>query len=197
MAAGNQVRANADMQRMDNALEIMRERLDDLLELSQAGRLTDTSELIRFNELVAEALELVHGRLSQRGIAVRVEENLPSITGDHRRLLEVIQNLLDNAAKFMGNQAKPMIEIGQRGEEDGKPVFFVKDNGMGIPPEHHEKIFGIFNKLDPKAEGTGIGLSLVKKIIEVHGGRIWVESRRAPGPLFVSPCRVARSGTSG
>ncbi|MGA7193864.1 MAG: ATP-binding protein, partial [Anaerolineales bacterium] len=78
----------------------------------------------------------------------------------------------------------PIIEIGQRGEEDGKPIFFVKDNGMGIAPQYHERIFGLFNKLDPQSEGTGIGLALVKRIIEVHGGRIWVESEPGKGSTF-------------
>jgi hypothetical protein len=87
----------------------------------------------------------------------------------------------DNAVKYIGNQPDPHIEIGQRGEEDGKPVFYVKDNGNGIAPEYHERIFGLFNKLDAKAEGTGIGLTLVKRIVEVHGGRVWLESDGVPG----------------
>ena len=91
-----------------------------------------------------------------------------------------MQNLLDNAAKYMGAQAKPHIEVGHQGVEDGKPIFFVRDNGMGISPEHHERIFGLFNKLGPVSEGTGIGLALVKRIIELHGGRIWVESASSP-----------------
>jgi len=96
-----------------------------------------------------------------------------------------MQNLIDNAAKYMGGQKEPRIEIGQRGEQDGKPVFFVRDNGMGIAPEHHERIFGLFNKLDARSEGTGVGLALVKRIIEVHGGRIWVESVSGMGSTFL------------
>ena len=184
IAAGNAPRAHTDLQRISGAMDIMQERLDDLLELSRAGRLTDKLEVIRFEDLVAAALELVHGRISQHSIKVWIHENLPSIKGDRHRLLEVMQNLMDNAAKFMGEQTDPVIEIGQYGEEEGNPIFFVKDNGMGIPPEHHEKIFGIFNKLDTKAEGTGIGLALVKKIIEAHGGRIWVESVPSQGSTF-------------
>ena len=84
----------------------------------------------------------------------------------------------------MGDQTDPQIEIGQSGEDDGKPVFFVKDNGMGISSEYHERIFGIFNKLDARSEGTGIGLALVKSIIEVHGGRVWVESGFRKGSTF-------------
>jgi signal transduction histidine kinase len=173
-------RIQNDLQRMESAMDTMQERLDNLLDLSRAGQLSDNTELINLNDLVAEALELVHGRISQRGIKVQVQDGLPQIMGNRGRLLEVIQNLVDNAAKFMGDQSDPRIEIGQQGEENGKPIFFVKDNGMGIALEHQEKIFGIFNKLDQKAEGSGIGLSLVRKIIESHGGRIWVESDPSP-----------------
>jgi signal transduction histidine kinase len=84
----------------------------------------------------------------------------------------------------MGDQTDPLIEVGQQGEEDGKPVFFIRDNGIGIAPEYHERIFGLFNKLNAKSEGTGIGLTLVKKIIEFHGGRIWVQSEAGKGSTF-------------
>ena len=100
--------------------------------------------------------------------------------------MEVLQNLLDNAAKFMGDQKEPRIEIGQCGEdaEHGMPILYVKDNGIGIPSEHHDRIFGLFNKLDPNAEGTGIGLAIVRRIIEVHGGRIWAQSEVGMGSTF-------------
>ena len=81
----------------------------------------------------------------------------------------------DNAAKYSGDQQKPMIEIGTR-QRHGAPVIFVKDNGMGIEHQHLSKIFGLFDKLDPTSEGTGIGLAIVKRIIETHGGKVWVES---------------------
>jgi two-component system sensor kinase FixL len=77
----------------------------------------------------------------------------------------------------MGDQKEPRIDIGQDGTDvDGKPIFFIQDNGIGIDPRFHERVFGLFNKLDTHTEGTGIGLALVKRIIEVHTGRIWVES---------------------
>jgi signal transduction histidine kinase len=91
--------------------------------------------------------------------------------------VEVLQNLVENAIKFMGEQPKPRVEIGMRNKED-KIIFFVKDNGIGIEPRYHETVFGLFNKLDARSEGTGIGLALVKRIIEVvHGGKIWIESK--------------------
>jgi signal transduction histidine kinase len=118
-------------------------------------------------------------------IRVSVQENLPRVYGDRPRLLEVWQNLIDNAAKFMGEQSNPLIEIGQTGiSDEGSPIFFVRDNGIGIHPRFGERIFGLFDKLDPRTEGTGIGLALVKSIVEFHGGRIWVESELGKGATF-------------
>jgi signal transduction histidine kinase len=87
---------------------------------------------------------------------------------------EALENLIDNAAKYMGDQKNPLIEIGAR--HDNGWAIFIKDNGMGIDPQYTTKIFGLFEKLDATSEGTGIGLTLVKRIIEMHGGRVWVES---------------------
>jgi PAS domain S-box-containing protein len=182
--SGNHERMKADMQRIIDATDKMQRLLNELLELSRIGRLRNEPQYIPFDELAREALELVQGRLMERGISVHVDENLPTVHGDRLRLLEVIQNLVENAAKFMGDQPEPLIEIGVSGEEKGKPIFHVRDNGMGIAPEHQERIFGLFNKLDVNTEGTGIGLALVKRIVEVHGGRIWVESEPGKGSAF-------------
>jgi signal transduction histidine kinase len=115
---------------------------------------------------------------------VEIEARLPNVYGDTKRLLELVQNLIDNAAKYMGDQPEPRISIGKAGLEDKKTIFFVRDNGIGIATEHHERIFGLFNKLDPNVEGTGVGLALCKRIVEIHGGRIWVESRPGYGSTF-------------
>ncbi len=162
----------------------MQRLLNELLELSRIGRMMNDPQELSFNALVKEAMEVVHGRLEGRNITVQIQPNLSSIYGDKPRLIEVLQNLLDNAAKYMGDQPHPYIEIGQRGEENDKPIFYVKDNGIGIAPEHHERIFGLFNKLDVKTEGTGVGLALVKRILEVHNGRIWVQSEPGKGTIF-------------
>jgi signal transduction histidine kinase len=182
--AGNRERLQSDMQRITDATEKMQRLLNDLLELSRIGRLKNESTPIPFEKLAHDAVALVQGHIMQRGITVHINTDMPTVHGDQPRLLEVLQNLVDNAAKFMGNQPEPRIEIGQRGEENGMPVFFVRDNGVGVAAEHHERIFGLFNKLDVKSDGTGIGLALVKRIIEVHGGRIWVESEAGHGSTF-------------
>ncbi len=162
----------------------MQRLLNELLELSRIGRMMNAPENIPFDELVREALDIVQGQLEDRGVTVQIQPNLPVISGDRPRLIEVIQNLLDNAAKYIGDQPNPRIEIGQRGEENGQPAFFVRDNGIGIAPEFHERVFGLFDKLDVKTEGTGVGLALVKRIVEVHGGRIWIESEMGKGSTF-------------
>ncbi len=182
--AGNRERMKSDVQRITDATGKMQQLLNDLLELSRIGRLMNETADIPFGELAREAVELVHGRIMESGVAVHIDAEMPTVHGDRQRLLEVVQNLVDNAAKFMGDQPDPRIEIGWEGEENGKPILYVRDNGMGIPPEHHERIFGLFNKLDVKVDGTGIGLALVKRIVEVHGGRIWVQSEAGGGATF-------------
>lgn len=199
--SGNHDRMRSDMQRITDATEKMQRLLNELLELSRVGRLRNDPEDISFEELAREAVELVHGRIMQRGIEVRIHPNLPTVHGDRQRLLEVIQNLVDNAAKFMGDQKEPLIEIGQAGDELGNPILYVQDNGIGISPDHYDRVFGLFNKLDIKTDGTGIGLALVKRIIEVHGGRIWVQSEVGVGSrfLFTLPMKFpveARGGTN-
>lgn len=99
------------------------------------------------------------------------------IYGHQQRLLQLYQNLLDNAVKFIGKQPKPIIEVGSyKDAEKNQMVLFVKDNGSGIDPKFHHKLFGLFEKLDNSTEGTGIGLALIKRIVEVHGGTIWFTS---------------------
>jgi signal transduction histidine kinase len=181
---GNMRRLHTDIQRINDAADKMQNLLNDLLELSRIGRLNNKSELISMNELINDVLELLHGRIHAGNVTVQVDEQLPSVFGDRQRILEVFQNLVDNAAKFMGNQPTPCIEIGVRGEVDGMPIFLVRDNGIGIEAAYKEKIFGLFDKLDARTEGTGIGLALVKRIVEFHGGRIWMESELGKGATF-------------
>ena len=176
MQNGNYERAQEDFLRVSKATDKMHSTLFDLLELSRIGRIIKPPEEVALTELAREAWETVggHSQIHSRNITVHIAPDLPVVYGNRARLREVFENLIRNAANYMGDQKSPRIEIGQR--EGKEPTFFVKDNGMGIEPEYHEKIFGLFEKLDPTSEGTGIGLALVKRIIETHGGKIWVES---------------------
>jgi signal transduction histidine kinase len=100
------------------------------------------------------------------------------VRGDRTRLVQVFQNLIENAVKFRSGQGEPVVEVGSR-PGPGGPVVTVRDNGVGIDPRYHDRVFALFERLDPRVEGTGVGLALVKRIVEVHGGRVWVESEGA------------------
>ncbi len=181
---GNSNRLNTDIQYIRDAAEIMKQLLDDLLELSRIGRLTNPPQIVSLDKLVNEAKSLVAGQILEHGVHVEIKPNLPPIFGDRPRLLEVFQNLIDNAVKFMGAQSKPYVEIGAE-IEDTFVVCYVKDNGIGIAPSYHDKVFGLFNRLDADSDGTGIGLALVKRIVEVHGGHVWIKSdRKNKGSTF-------------
>ncbi len=183
--SGNVKRLESDIQRIGDAADKMQRLLNDLLELSRVGRLVNKFQIIDLNEMISEVLELLHGRIYGGNIRVSVEENLSPVFGDRARLLEVLQNLIDNAAKFMGDQSNPHIEIGQEGStENGLLILFISDNGIGIDQKFKDRIFGLFDKLDPRTDGTGIGLALVKRIVEFHGGRIWLESELGKGATF-------------
>jgi PAS domain S-box-containing protein len=172
---GDAASVRTDLGHMRRAADRMGDLLDELLELSRIGRKMSAPEDVPLPTLAREALDLVAGAVAERHVQVKVTDAPVILRGDRRRLLEVFQNLLDNAVKFMGDQPDPRVEVGAepRGSE---LVLFVRDNGMGIDPRHIGKLFGLFEKLDPATPGTGIGLALVKRIVEVHGGRIWAES---------------------
>jgi light-regulated signal transduction histidine kinase (bacteriophytochrome) len=179
----NYERTQHTLLRIREATKKMERLLDELLELSRVGRIINPPVDIPFGELVSETLELVDGQLREAQVEVKVDSDLPVVHVDRVRMVEVLQNLITNAVKFMGAQNSPIIHIGMS-VSDGERDFFVKDNGIGIAPEYHERVFGLFNKLDPYSDGTGIGLALVKRIIEVHGGKIWVESDLGKGTTF-------------
>jgi signal transduction histidine kinase len=177
MSMGHTERVKSDLARIRRATDKMHKMIKELLELSRIGRIINTPQDVPFDEIVRDGLSAVEGHIDEKKVQIEIEPNLPMIRGDRIRLVEVIQNLVDNAIKYMGDQPEPRISIGTNGrDENGYPTFFVKDNGMGIDKGYHHRVFGMFEKLNPQSEGTGIGLALIKRIVEVHGGKIWVES---------------------
>lgn len=175
LASGRCDRVDKDLERIGTAADKMAALLDDLLELSRVGRVVNTAEPVAMAVIVDEVLTQLTGLLNANHVKVTVQPELPTVLCDRQRMSEVVQNLLENAVKYMGEEPQPRILFGMR-EECGKNIFFVQDNGSGIDVKYHKNIFGLFNKLDTKSDGTGIGLALVKRIIEVHGGEVWVES---------------------
>ena len=180
---GNTEKVEKDFAQINEAAKTMGKFVDELLDLSRVGRITNPPTNTAFDDIVQDALKAVDGPLKEQQIQVEIDAGFPTVHVDRSRIVQVMQNLLTNAIKFMGGQSNPIIKIGVENIES-KYIFFVQDNGIGIAPEHHESIFELFSKLDSRTDGTGIGLGLVKRIIEVHNGKIWVESEPEKGATF-------------
>lgn len=183
LKAGDWARVEKDMTQINEAAKTMGRFVDELLDLSRVGRIVNPPQDVDFNEIVEAALKATEGPIRAKQVEVRLEAVFPFVHVDRTRIVQVLQNLITNAVKFMGDQPNPRIVIGFE-EVNGEHIFSVTDNGIGIARENHERIFELFSKLNPEIEGTGIGLGMVKKIIEVHHGRIWVESEPGMGAVF-------------
>ncbi|MCD6456184.1 MAG: PAS domain-containing sensor histidine kinase [Methanophagales archaeon] len=169
-----------DLKYIETAAAKMNRLLNDTLQLSRIGRFVNPPEDVSFGELVRDALRLIAGELESSGVEVSVSEDFPSVHVDRMRIVELLVNLIGNSIKYRGEQPRPKIEIGNR-RNDGETAFFVKDNGVGIAQSQRDKVFGLFYQVNKDNKGTGAGLAIVKKIVEVHGGRIWIESEEGKG----------------
>lgn len=164
----------------------MRALINDLLSLSRAGKVT--GEFTRIN--VEEVLETVRADLGERirtsGAEVTVQLPLPPVWGDRNRLGQLFANLIGNGLKY-NRSDHPSVVVGARDGDPGFAIFFVKDNGIGIDPQFHAKVFQIFRRLHARDEyeGTGAGLAICQKIVNAHGGKIWVESEAGRGSTFL------------
>ncbi len=184
LSAGETDEVRSDLDRVETAATRMQRLLDELLELARVGRETTPPSPVDLSVVIAEALELLQPTIRSRGVTVKVHDGAPRVWGNHTRLVEVFQNLIDNSIKYFGDQTSPCIEIDARTREE-EAVCFVRDNGLGIDSAYRIRVFELFEQLDPECEGTGIGLAIVKRIVETHGGRIWVESKgRNRGATF-------------
>jgi signal transduction histidine kinase/HAMP domain-containing protein len=176
MTAADKQRVEKDLLFMNNAADKMGLLLQELLEMSRIGRIINPPVKITFAELIKEAISIVAGSIADRGVKVQVGGESVTLYGDRSRLTEIWQNLLENAVKFIGDRSSPQIDIGVE-RHGSETVFFVRDNGIGIDPQYQSKIFNLFEKIEAKTEGTGMGLAIVKRIVELYQGRIWVESK--------------------
>ena len=161
--------------------------IKDLLALSRISRIKNPFEKVDINELVEAVRKRIEFDINKHKVELRVQKNLPAIVCDRIKLTEVFLNLINNAIKFSSKQEKPpVVEVSYY--DDGQfHKFSVKDNGIGIDPKYHDQIFGIFKRLHTadEFEGSGAGLGIVKKVIDDHGGKVWVESEAGKGTTFL------------
>jgi len=157
----------------------------DLLAYSRIGRGTPSRQMVNSGELVVAALTNLSMAVAESEAQVEIVGHLPSVAGDASALTRLFQNLIGNALKYRNAERPPTVVIGAERRPEGWE-FFIRDNGIGIAPEHYDRIFTIFQRLHPRSryEGTGIGLAIARKTVEHHGGRIWVESEPGKGSTF-------------
>lgn len=162
------------IQRMNNLI-------DGILQYSRIGRVTEERVEADLNKVVIDVISMLD---SQSNIEIRIENSLPVVRTEETRIIQVFQNLIGNAVKYM-DKPQGMVRVGSRVEGEFW-VIYVADNGPGINEKYFEKIFKIFQTLHPrdKVESTGVGLTIVKKIVELYGGRVWLESKVGSGTTF-------------
>ena len=165
----------------------MNELIEDLLKLSRISRIQNPYEDVNMNDLINSIRECIKFDIKKHKVDLRVQEKMPIVRCDRIKMGEVFLNLINNAIKFSSkyNKEHPKVEIGYV-DEDEFHKFYVKDNGIGIDPKYHQQIFGIFKRLHTahEYEGTGAGLAIVKRVMDDHGGKIWVESEPGKGAAF-------------
>jgi signal transduction histidine kinase len=175
--------AAKDLTFITDAANRMQALIQDLLALSRAGRAPQKKEKVSLRECADLALEALAMRVKETGAQI-MRDKLPDVWGDSTLLTQLYQNLIGNALKFSGDQ-RPVIQLTFE-EQEGAPVFGVKDNGIGIEPNYAREIFKPFRRLHGRAEyeGSGVGLAICRKIVGRHGGKIWVESEPGKGAHF-------------
>ncbi len=169
----------------------MEKLIRDLLRLSRVSTRAKPMQLAAVGEIVGEVLQNLAAAIDETGATV-THDKLPSVLADATQLGQVFQNLVENAIKFRGDQT-PRIQISAQ-QQDGQWLFSVRDNGIGVAPDHAERIFQVFQRLHGQNEypGTGIGLAICKRVIERHGGRIWLESKPGEGSVFHFTLPIAK-----
>ncbi|HWB60486.1 MAG TPA: response regulator [Chthoniobacteraceae bacterium] len=176
----------------------MGQLIDDLLNFSRTGRQPLARETVRFPHLVAGVVEELAPEREGRAVEIRIGP-LPDCQGDPALLKQVLVNLLSNAHKFTRTRPQAVIEVGSEASQPGELLYFVRDNGVGFDMQYADNLFGVFKRLHRASEfeGTGIGLSIVQRIIHRHGGRIWVEAALDKGATFYFTLPEAAPETKG
>ncbi len=177
---------------VSDASRKMSRLIDDLLAFSRTGKVDLIESSVGLDALVQETIQVLEQDTRQRNIVWTVPP-LPAVCGDVAMLRQVFANLLGNAVKYTRPRNPAQIEVGCLGEEDGRLILFVRDNGVGFDMRYADKLFGVFQRMHraDQFEGTGIGLANVHRIIARHGGRIWAEAAEDRGATFYFTLRAA------
>ena len=180
------------LDRIEQAGRTMESLIHDLLELSRIGQTEVSESFIDPRSVLAHLHAEFKPRLDQDGVTLELPGNPPQLRCDRTRLYQLFSNLVGNALDHMGEVEQPTIRVGVKALP-GAHQITVSDNGRGIDPSDQDRIFEIFQSLGPHKQGrrgTGMGLAIVKKIVEIHGGRVWVESHPGEGAHFhlTLPC---------
>jgi len=185
---------NESIQFILTAVARMDGLIGTLLNLSRVATRTNPTEVVPLGAMVDEIIDSFRYQIDQKQITIAIND-LPAVIGDPVRLNQAVSNLVDNAIKYMGDRPVRRIEIGAR-SENGTCTCYVRDSGAGIPKAKHETVFRLFHRLATGGgvPGEGIGLTMVRKIIEKHGGRVWVEAAPDEGSTFYFTLRPAGSG---
>lgn len=164
----------------------------DLLEYSRVGRMERAMTEIPLDLAVEQAVRGLAVAAEESKATVEIAPDLPHVMGNLEELSRLLQNLIGNALKYHHPDRPPVVKVGWR-REGGEVVFWVADNGIGIAPQYYDRVFRIFQRLHSREhyEGTGIGLAICKKIVERHGGRIWIESVPEEGTTFLVSLKAA------
>ncbi|MHC4182035.1 MAG: sensor histidine kinase, partial [Planctomycetota bacterium] len=157
-------------------IEKMSQKIQEIMEVLKIGRITYNFKNNNIEVIIKDVVKTLEGRISKNKINIVIQNNLPIVLCDERRMKDVLSNLIINAIKFMGEDKQRQVKIGC--DKNGSYYkFYVEDTGIGIEEEYREQIFKIFRRLkEIETEGTGVGLAIVKKVVEQHKGRIWIES---------------------
>lgn len=180
---GDLQKAISKLDRVVQANKRMGQLINDLLELSRVGRVDMDNKDLDMNLLLKNFRESLGKKLRDEKFDLVYETPFPVIYANESRVLQVFENMMSNAFKYGGNPSKNVVSIGSR-KGEGEELFYIRDKGRGIPKEYQEKIFSLFYRLDKTTPGTGIGLSVARKVMQFHGGRIWVESEEGKGATF-------------
>jgi signal transduction histidine kinase len=173
-------RVQEDIRLLESGVRKMQQSLNRTLEYSRAGYLVKQAKNVPFGDIVKEVIAEFAEQIRSVGAAVSIAETFPRVYADRMRIRQVLTNLIQNSINYRDKTVPLKIEIGYWLSED-EVVFFVRDNGLGIDASETEKVFALFYRGTTDGEGSGAGLAIVKRIIEAHGGRIWVQAQQEKG----------------